>query len=399
LCYEDENNCKLHAKNSIELNNIYPEYNDWGINRILKHKETMCSKPPSVKINSLTDKEYRRKLSNYTNVNFNKIKNIRNGTIDLSYLFDPKHILNFKECDMDIYNDDILKYSCLLFDEYGIDSLYGLYNGWFGVLDIEEHPEEKKSNTFYFYKEVQLEHTSKIENVINYGEIRTEKKKIWVSCYMNDFVDYLYYLDDSENDIYKYNIPSIQYQYISDEDFKYFVKETLIELFSNRIKKFELSIDCETNNIFTSTWKNSDDKICWDRFTQSHYLLGKNDIVFWSQNKLYAEDIITQSEREIPLNKKLTEEQENEYSKFIDEKNESIKILNYKLKYCEFELLKIKELSLSSDTITSVVQICKYLFEYNDELIEYFKHNISLKYANIEKHAMERHAFMEDSLK
>jgi hypothetical protein len=78
-------------------------------------------------------------------------------------------------------------------------------------IHLEISPEYKKENTFYFYKEVDVEYTTKIQNVTNYGETRTEKKKIWTSIDIGDFIDYLYYLDEPENEKYKVNIPDLNY--------------------------------------------------------------------------------------------------------------------------------------------------------------------------------------------
>ena len=380
-CYEEETNCKLEVMDLIKLNQTYEDYNSWGINRILKDKETVRSKPPVIKTNSLSSHHHRSNLSRYTNVKFNKIADIRNGLIDLGYLFNPKHMLNLKDFDMEIYNDDAVKYSCVLFKKCGIGSLYGLYNGYYGITDIEEHPEEKKDYTYYFYKEVEFEYTSKFVNVINYPQTRNEKKKIWVSCTMHNFLEYLYYLDDPENDIYKDEPVSIEYTYISNEDFKYFVKETLIEEFSDKIQYKKQKIE-EVNKLqFTAQWKNPDDKIVWSR-----YLVDKTEyVVEKSDGKLYVYNPLRDEERELLNEKKITEEQYKEYLKFKSDNAISIQKLKDEIEYCELEMYKIKEYSLSSETITSIVQICQYLFEYNDDLIEHHKKNQPVWVVNREK--------------
>ena len=56
-----------------------------------------------------------------------------------------------------------------------------------------------------------VEYTNKIQNVTNYGETRVEKKKIWTGINIGDYIEYLYYLDDPENEIYKDNIPTLKY--------------------------------------------------------------------------------------------------------------------------------------------------------------------------------------------
>ena len=401
-CYEEEKNCKLEVMDLIKLNQTYEDYNSWGINRILKYKETVRSKPRVIKSNSFSSHQHRSNLSRYTNVKFNKIENIRNGLIDLGYLFKPKHLLSLEDFDMEIYNDDVVKYSCLLFDKCGIESLYGLYNynyndGPYEITDIEEHieehPEEKKDNTYYFYKEVEFEYKSKFVNVINYGETRNEKKKIWVSCSIHNFVNYLYYLDDPENDIYKDKPVSLEYTYISNEDFKYFVKETLIEEFSDKIQCIKQKIKEVEHLEFKAEWKNHDNKIssCYfigknEEIVSGCYLIGKNEaIVRKFDGKICVYNMFTDEERELLNEKKLTEEQYKEYSKFKHDNAISIQKLKDELEYCEIEMYKIKEHSLSSETITSIVKICQYLFEYNADLIEYHKKNKSVRFVNREK--------------
>jgi hypothetical protein len=146
VCYENETGCKVG--NPIDLTNI--EYNNWGIQKIVKYKETIQSKPERRTIGREHNR-HRAVLSRYTPIKFNKLSDIRNGAIDLRYLIKPKHMLKFLDCDMEIYNDDVVRYCCLLFDTFGIQSLYLLYEGY-GPVDIEEHPEERKHNSFYFYK-------------------------------------------------------------------------------------------------------------------------------------------------------------------------------------------------------------------------------------------------------
>lgn len=378
-CYEDENNCKINITNN-------DEYKNWAIHRILKYKEMSQIKPTMhVKINSRSDSHYKLMLSRHINIKFNKIKNVRNGLIDLRYLLKPKYMVTHEE-DMEIYNDDAVRYSCVLFEKFGIHSLYCLYNGLAGPIDIEEHPEEKKDNSFYFYKEVNIVHTTSISNVINYGETTSERKKIWVSCYMGDFIDNV---DDINN-------ASMNYSYISNEDFKYFIKESLIEIFTNIVKMAQHKIDYTKSEVFNSEWKTPTDKIVYDFKTNSYYLLNKkNDVLFWRNEIMYVYDNLTDKEREITEEQKLTAEQRDEYLHFKNTNFERIENLSKELKHNEDEILNIKELSLSSDTIKSIMQICQYLFEYNLDLIEYYKHHMCVQEANGEKEKMEKELIQE----
>jgi hypothetical protein len=309
ICYK--NHIKSQLDKIIDMTNF--NYNNWGIDRVLKYKETVQTKTKN--ITHKNDNYYKNMLSRHTNIKFNRLKEIRNGLLDLSYLYKPRDKLKLEYNDIDIYDDNALRYSCLLFHHYGIQSLYPLYNGMACCVDIKKFPQEKKNNSFYFWKEVEVEHSSKIENVNGYGEKRIEKRKIWTSCYMNDIIEYLYYLDNPENINYKDKVPSVTYSYISDDDFKYFIKETLVELFVNKIK--------------------------------------------------YIETHIT----------------------YIKEEK----------KYYENELFKIKELNISSELFKSIIHICQYLFEYNDELIEYYKKNMYIYFMNIEKEIVKEMFLKENS--
>jgi hypothetical protein len=378
VCYKDETTIEWDRNNN--------EHTNWAINRILKYKESIQTKPKKI-ITSHNDARNKRELSKHTNISFNKIKNIRNGLVDLSYLITPIQFLNPKEHDMELYNDDIVKYCCLLFHEYGIHSLYLLHDGY-GPIDIEEHPEEKKYNSFYFYKDVNIEHTSTIYSV-DYQVSSIEKNSIWVSCYMGDFMDYL---DNVEKD---YENNKVMYSYISDSDFKYFIKDSLIEIFSNKIKKIEREINYIKEESINFEWKKPNEKVIYDYKKNTGYLVNNNEQPFWNRNNTESGIVgvcivISDQSRDISLCQKLTEEQAKEYLKFKNEKDESIEKLNEELKFCEKEILKLKELSLNSPIIKSVTQICKYLFEYDEKLIEYYKTHMYVYIAKIEKERMEK---------
>ena len=57
---------------------------------------------------------------------------------------------------------------------------------------------------------------------------------------------------------------------------------------------------------------------------------------------------------------------------------------------------KIKELSLSSDIIKSVIHVCQYLFEYNEDLIEYYKTNCYMGHLNEDKEIMLKEILEEE---
>jgi hypothetical protein len=305
-----------------------------------------------------------------------KLNDIRTGLIDLRYLFTPKDKLIVENFDMEIYNDDATRYSCLLFHNFGINSLYLLYNGIVGCIDIEAHPEEKHNNSFYFYKVACVETTKRINTIDNYSETIVENKKVWTSCYIGDFLDYL---DDTEN-------ISCRYSYISNEDFKYFIKSTLIDIFSCRIKSNNLCIDRIRDTIFSCKWKKNNEKIAMDFTSKLHYLINKQDVFYNRNEKTYVLDANTDKENEMSLYKKLTDEQVCEYNNFKREQCKDIESLKEENNYYESELLKLREISLSSRLMKSIIEKCQHLFEYDEKLIEHYKTNI---------YAADKHKIMQ----
>jgi hypothetical protein len=386
VCYKDETTIDWEQNNN--------DHKNWAINRILKYKETMQTKPRKITARYNNEARNKRELSKYTNISFNKIRDIRNGLIDLTYLTVPIQFLNPKEHDMEIYNDEIVKYSCLLFHKFGIHQLYVLYDGY-APFDIEEHPEEKKYNSFYFYKEVDIEHISQISTVNNYQVLSIEKKPSWVSCYMGDFMDYLDHIEKG------YENNKIIYSYISNVDFKYFIKDSLIEIFSDRIKKIECEINYKKEETINFGWKKTNEKIIYDYTKKTGYLINNNEQPFWSNKESGIIGVsigISDERRDISSCQKLTEEELKEYLKFKNDKDESLDKLNEELKYCEKEIVKIKELSLNSPIIKSITQICQYLFDYDEKLIYYYKTHMYIALANIEKEKMEKALMLEFEL-
>jgi hypothetical protein len=291
-----------------------------------------------------------------------KLNDIRNGLIDLRYLFTPKDKLSEEKFDMEVYNDDATRYSCLLFHKFGISSLYPLYNGISGCIDIEAHPEDKQNNSFYFHKEVCIETTKRIDN---YSETILENKKVWTSCYMGDFLDYL---DDTTN-------TSCIYSYISDEDFKYFIKSELIDLFYRKIISNDLCIDKIRGSVFTCKWKKNNERVVFDVTTKTHHLIHKQNDHYNRNGKMYVFDNNTEKENEMSSYKQLTDEQVCEYNDFKREQYEDIESLKEDNKLYQSELLKLRNISLSSSTMKSIVEKCQYLFEYDEKLIEHYKTN------------------------
>ena len=407
-CYRIENNLdeEFLIKIADNIAGKNKHYINWAINKILKQKETKTVHSKSIVINKIKEtNKFRFMLSKHANIKINKIRDVRNGLIDIEYLFKPIHHIDFSKHDIELYSNIPVNYSCLLFDKFGIHCYNSMYNGFCSPIDIEECPEEKKYNSFYFYKEVNIEHTSKIENVVNYGENRIEQQNIWLSCYMGDFIDYFDYLENKTKECEHMNdISALNYSYISNDDFKYFIKESLIEIFTNRVNKIEKNITSETKlmrgGFMKSICTNNDEKIVYNGRDNNYYLINKNLASCNKSDKnnihLYTYDIKSDEEKEVSIDKKLTEEQKNEYRIFLDKKDNNIEKLNEELKYCQNELFKIKELSLSSDIIKSVIHVCQYLFEYNEDLIEYYKTNCYMGHLNEDKEIMLKEILEEE---
>jgi hypothetical protein len=404
-CYECEFNCEL--KKTIDITNTH--FNNWAIDRILKTKETVQSKPNRITSNktNVSDKhslhkiesQNRMMLSRHTNIKFIRIKDIRNGIVDLDYLFKPREHINFDKYDSDIYDDSALRYSCLLFHRYGIHSYNLLYAGGAACIDNEECPEEKKYNCFYFWKDVEIEHSSKINNVSGYGETRIEKRKIWTSCYMGDVIDHCEYL--YRKDEWTDEVPVINYSYISNDDFKYFIKESLIEMFTDRVKYNERQIEEITKEKFRPSWLKHFEKIVCNMFTGERYIIKNSEMTIWDKEKnMYFMDqslINEHDDMKQPMNlkHKLTEEQCKEMEIFTDNREKKLEELEKEAKYYSSEALKIKDLNISSELFKSIFHICQYLFEYDEDLIEYYKTHTYVSTMNFQKERMLKHALEE----
>ena len=399
-CYEEEFNCQL--KKAIDITNTH--FNDWAINRVLKSKETIQSKPAkSISGKYISDKhalhkmesQYRMMLSRHTNIKYNRIKDIRNGLIDLDFLFKPREEVK----DNDIYDDTALRYSCLLFHDFGIHAFNSLYSGTSFCIDIEEHPEAKKHNSFYFWKDVEIEHSSKIENVSGYGETRIEKRKIWTSCFMGDVIDYYDYIDNKTD--LTHDIPNINFSYISNDDFKYFIKESLMDIFINKNTQLEKQHQELMEERFRPCWLKHFEKIVINRFTNERYVIKNNEIAIYDkEDNMYFMDqaLINEDDdkkQPICLKYKLTEKQCNEMDNFENNREKKLDELREELKYYTIEVLKVKDLNISSELFKSIFHICQYLFEYDEDLIEYYKTHMYVYSMKIEKERMIKRALEE----
>jgi hypothetical protein len=164
-------------------------------------------------------------------------------------------------------------------------------------------------------------------------------------------------------------------------------------VFSDYKKHIEHGIETEKNKTLVCKWKKPNEKILRAR-EDTYYLINKHEAPFFKKNVhgIIAGvcNTITEEERDISLCQKLTEEQIKEYCDFQYKQTNRIEELKEELKFSESEIIKIKDFSLSSNIIKSIVQICKYLFEYDTNLIQHYKSHMCAAYVNGGKESMER---------
>jgi hypothetical protein len=209
----------------------YIEYSDWAIDKIIRYLEKISERPEKMnKLNDnpVRDSKYKRILSHYTSVKFDTLQMVRNGFIDLYYLTEPP-IMDISEANIniEIYNDTVTKYACILFYNIGIwhlSMLYDMENGA-ELLDTTESPESKYDQTFYFHKNVEIVIKKYITDVIGYDEDYIEKKNIWVSCDMEKFCDF-------------YDVEEGSYTYIDNEFFKTEMKNRLLYIYQKKIDAY-----------------------------------------------------------------------------------------------------------------------------------------------------------------
>lgn len=306
----------------------YILYSDWAINKIVEHKETICEKPK--KNNYVNDTKFRHMLSKHTNVKLNTLNLVRQGEIDLRYLFEPPlfDLSVNNNINIELYNDLAVKYACLLFENTGIWHISIVYDGY-GLHDLNENPESRYNQTFYFHKQVEIVHKQMIEDVIDYNsDSHVEQKKIWVSCDMHKICDCY------EEDVY-----SNSFKYLSNDDFKFMIKERLCTMYQNKIDDLTYQIERDTKHL---------------PFYMKNGRLGI---------KVKLEDLNPGMEERL------------EFNKIMDS-------FDYKRKHYLNEKNMIRDLSLSSKLLDDIVKICEYLFEYNEELIEYYKKNKPFIYSS-----------------
>jgi hypothetical protein len=315
--------------------------------------------------NKRNDQRFKLRLSRYTNVAFNKLKDIRYGLVDLSYLRKPWEIDESKD-DIEIYNDEAVRYSSMLFEYMGIHSLYLIYNNYCGPLDVKEYPEEKRRNSYYFYKEVDVEYSTRIKDVPNYSENRTEKKQIWVSCEMGELLDSLDFINSPES--FDGQEPKIVYSYMTDTDFMYFMKESLIEVTRDTRKVMYRKIAKELNSIDYKNEYGIDDYNT--DITVSYETCRFQHVAPCDEVKQGLQDIKNEVNQ-------IYDNSTDEIKEKLDKLKDHVKIHEKIIRIIDDEYIKFRDISIESKLFKSIMNICQYFFEYNEELIEYYKHNMT----------------------
>jgi len=322
-------NFDFNNKDSTELE-AYICYSDWAINKIVEYKETICEKPRKNNIsNKINDSRFRNMLSKYTGVKLNTLNSVRQGYIDLRYLIEPSlfDLSVNNNINIELYNDSAVKYACLLFENTGIWHLCFVYDGY-GLNDLIENPEARYHETFYFHKQVEILHKQIIEDVSGY-ETNTcvEHKKIWVSCDMHKICKDVF-ADSDMTDYYSQQ----SFKYLSNDDFKCIIKERLCTMYQKKIDQLVYEIDEATEHL----------------------------PFYMKDGKLGVKGSLDD------LNPGMNER--IEFNKIMDS-------FEYKRKHYINEKNMFRDLSLNSKLLDDIVKICEYLFEYNEDLIEYYKKN------------------------
>jgi hypothetical protein len=112
------------------------------------------------------------------------------------------------------------------------------------------------------------------------------------------------------------------------------------------------------------------------------------------------QQLISQNEKLLQAEQKnddasITEEQCKEMEIFTDNREKKLEELEKEAKYYSSEALKIKDLNISSELFKSIFHICQYLFEYDEDLIEYYKTHTYVSTMNFQKERMLKHALEE----
>jgi len=167
----------------LSHNSDHNAYFEWCIEKILKSKETICKKYNDGSSNMLRRNEniQIKNIASCTCVKYDILNNIRMNKQDINY-FTPKGF----ELDFLDFNDNALKYACILFNAFGVSHLNKK-----NKYDLDH------TNDIYFHKLVSIESTSVIVNVEGYEKKMILPKKVWVkSPILNNNFEKCIYIED-----------------------------------------------------------------------------------------------------------------------------------------------------------------------------------------------------------
>ena len=116
---------------------------------------------------------------------------------------------------------------------------------------------------------------------------------------MGDVIDYYDYIDN-KTDLTR-DIPNINFSYISNDDFKYFIKESLMDIFINKNTQLEKQHQELMEERFRPCWLKPFEKIVINRFTNERYVIKNNEIAIYDKenNMRGKEPIINRRIRKI----------------------------------------------------------------------------------------------------
>jgi len=338
--------------------NKFINYSNWAIDKIIKSKETVKTKSNKQNVSNKSSLiKFKHILSKHTNINMNLLSSVRKGEIDLYYLADPICESHNNAENIALY-ESAVKYACLLFEDTGIWHLSIIYDGY-SLLDLDEAPEERYGQTFYFHKQVEIKHKSSIEDVSNYGTSYSETKKVWLSCDMDKICDDLY-----ENTNEK------QYRYLTNDDFKSIIKDRLCDIYQRRIDNLKFTKLVQDKYI-----ANKKKELLKD-IKDIKNIHDKLSVIYKErQHKLDNETSGPEKKTDLEIE---NSEEHNKLLEFINicaEDRKFTEELNKKHQHYLKEKTTIRDLLLNSKLLEDISKICEFLFEYNDEIIEYYKNN------------------------
>lgn len=212
----------------IDINNK-SLYLEWRIEKVLQSKETICenfSKIQDIQNKIRNMNSQRIQLNKYTIVDYNILYNIRMNEYDITYF-----TLNGSNSKPDLVYDNVFKYACVLFNEFGLTQ--------------SNHNED-----VYFHKLAKIETNSVMVDVEGYEKKSVTFKKVWIKK-----------LNCNNDTIYNDGVCT----YVEDEVIKQKFRDYLIHFYiarKDKYKEAEKDIEVLSKMLFESELFKNIMKLC-----------------------------------------------------------------------------------------------------------------------------------------